>query len=84
VGALESVSLFLNYGADANHTTSEGETPFTWACCYDHLEVAKFLHEAGANINHVFPEGTTPMGFLALLYGKWSFWGLCEGFYYFA
>ncbi|MHC4840271.1 MAG: ankyrin repeat domain-containing protein [Planctomycetota bacterium] len=59
-GELELVELYLKYGADVNYVNGDGETPFTWACAHDRLEVAKYLHDAGANINHLLG-GTTPM-----------------------
>ena len=47
-----------------NIEAKNGDTPFSWACRNDRVEVAELLLDRGANILHKNKEGQTPL-FLA-------------------
>ena len=60
-GEIALATWTLERGVDVNAPNEEGETPFSFACAYDHLEMAQLLHQRGADINRVDEGGGTPL-----------------------
>ena len=61
-GALESVKLLLEHGADANGRTDDTtEAPLHKAAGEGHTEVVKLLIEKGADVDLTWREGRTPL-----------------------
>ncbi|CAF2535841.1 unnamed protein product [Rotaria sp. Silwood2] len=47
----EMVKLFVEHGANVNHTTKTNSTPLRSACYNGNIDMARYLIEHGANIN---------------------------------
>jgi hypothetical protein len=60
-GRLKSTVALLQLGANVNFKNEDDETPLSFACANNELEIAKLLYESGANVNAVDAGGATPL-----------------------
>ena len=65
-GNVEVVLALLEAGAEVDATEPEAEqTPLTYACAGNHLDVAEALVRAGADLHHKDADGCDPLSVLA-------------------
>jgi len=55
--ALSGISRAVRFGAGINQRNNYGETPFSFACVYGHLNVAQFLARHDARTKLQFKNG---------------------------
>ncbi|MGI9242511.1 MAG: ankyrin repeat domain-containing protein [Verrucomicrobiales bacterium] len=60
-GKLKSMRFLLRLGANVNHRSEDGESPFSWACARNQLASAKLLLQFGADVNAPLSSGLTPL-----------------------